>query len=93
MALNRLGMTHLFDAVVCLDMVKNIKPEPDLYLSALSFLGVDAEECIAFEDSPSGIAAAHAAGIYTVGYSGGQIVQDLSTADNVISSWSEAFTL
>ncbi|MDO5107955.1 MAG: HAD family hydrolase, partial [Coriobacteriaceae bacterium] len=70
MALNRLRMTTLFDVVVCGDMVEHLKPEPDVYLLALENLGVEAGECIAYEDSPSGIAAAHAAGIYTVAYTG-----------------------
>ena len=87
MALNRLRMTHLFDVVVCGDMAKHLKPEPDVYLLALEYLGVEAGECIAYEDSPSGIAAAHAAGIYTVAYTGSVVVQDRSSADEIIDRW------
>ena len=87
MALNRLRMAHLFDVVVCGDMAKHLKPEPDLYLLALDNLGVEAAECIAYEDSPSGIAAAHAAGIYTVAYTGSIVVQDRSSADEIIDRW------
>ena len=39
---------------------------PGLYLAALEALGVRAEEAIAFEDSPNGIRAAQAAGIFCV---------------------------
>ena len=42
------------------------KPAPTLYLEALSLLGVGAEEAVAFEDSPHGVRAAKAAGIFTV---------------------------
>jgi HAD superfamily hydrolase (TIGR01509 family) len=42
------------------------KPLPTLYLAALDRLGVAADEAIAFEDSPNGITAAKAAGIYCV---------------------------
>ena len=42
------------------------KPRPTLYLEALERLGVGAEEAVAFEDSPNGITAANAAGIYCV---------------------------
>jgi HAD superfamily hydrolase (TIGR01509 family) len=42
------------------------KPEPTLYLEALGLLEVDASEAVAFEDSPHGVRAAKAAGIYTV---------------------------
>ncbi len=42
------------------------KPSPTLYLEALERLDVSADEAIAFEDSPNGVAAAKAAGIFTV---------------------------
>jgi HAD superfamily hydrolase (TIGR01509 family) len=42
------------------------KPRPTLYLEALERLGVTAEQAIAFEDSPNGITAAKAAGLYCV---------------------------
>lgn len=47
------------------------KPHPEPYLRALDALGVAAHEAIAFEDSPSGITAAVAAGIPTVGIATG----------------------
>ena len=47
--------------------VERAKPRPDLYLEALGLLGVPAAEAIAFEDSPNGIRAARAAGIFCVG--------------------------
>lgn len=43
------------------------KPDPALYLRALDALGVGAHEALVFEDSPSGIAAARAAGIDVIG--------------------------
>jgi putative hydrolase of the HAD superfamily len=42
------------------------KPRPTLYLEALRELGLSAGDAIAFEDSPNGVAAATAAGLYTV---------------------------
>ncbi len=42
------------------------KPAPDLYLRACESLEVRPEEAIAFEDSPNGIAAAKAAGLWCV---------------------------
>ena len=46
--------------------VARAKPRPTLYLEALNRLGLRAEEAIAFEDSPNGVRAATAAGIYCV---------------------------
>src|SRR5690348_16947876 len=42
------------------------KPSPTLYLEALELLDVDAGEAVAFEDSPHGVRAAKAAGIFCV---------------------------
>ncbi len=42
------------------------KPQPTLYLEALERLGVAAADAVAFEDSPNGITAAKAAGLYCV---------------------------
>lgn len=43
------------------------KPEPDIYLHAMKQLGAKAEDCVAFEDSTSGVKSARAAGIDVVG--------------------------
>jgi HAD superfamily hydrolase (TIGR01509 family) len=64
--LDRLAVRDGFDVVVCRDHVERGKPYPDLYLRAIAELGVAAEEAIAFEDSPNGIAAAKAAGLRCV---------------------------
>ena len=42
------------------------KPDPTPYLAVLDELGVGADEAIAFEDSPNGVTAAKAAGIFCV---------------------------
>jgi len=51
-----------FGALVAGDEVANGKPHPDPYLAAAAALGVDAENCVAIEDSPTGVASAYAAG-------------------------------
>ncbi|MGI8858454.1 MAG: HAD-IA family hydrolase [Thermomicrobiales bacterium] len=64
--LERLGLHVHFDAVKTADDVERVKPDPALYLAALAALGLDASEAIALEDSPNGIAAAKAAGLFCV---------------------------
>ncbi len=66
--LARLGLSERFEAVICADDVPpgRTKPYPDLFLKAIEALQVQAEEAIVFEDSPNGIQAARAAGIYVV---------------------------
>ena len=56
-----------FRAIVDGSQVRNAKPAPDVYLTAAGRLGVDPRNCIVFEDSPPGIAAARAAGMRVVG--------------------------
>jgi HAD superfamily hydrolase (TIGR01509 family) len=60
-ALRSIG-AHYFDVAVCGDEVSRNKPDPEAYLKAAALLGVDAADCVAIEDSPTGIAAAEAAG-------------------------------
>lgn len=60
-ALNTIGR-HYFSAVVCGDEVPHGKPAPDPYLRAAALLELDPLRCLAVEDSPTGAAAAEAAG-------------------------------
>lgn len=65
-ALRSTGLSDRFDAVVAGDEVPAAKPAPDLFLAAAVALGVEPGDCVAVEDSPSGIAAARAAGMRVV---------------------------
>lgn len=64
--LHKSGLLHRFDAIVGGDQIENGKPAPDIYLKAAASLRIDPEHCIAFEDSPNGVRAAHAAGMHVV---------------------------
>ncbi len=63
--LGRGGLRQFF-TIACSDLVQAKKPAPDIYRLALSTLGLAAEQCVAFEDSPNGLRAAKAAGLFTV---------------------------
>lgn len=56
-----------FDIVVAGDDVKHGKPHPEPYLRAAELLGVPANQCVALEDSPTGLASAEAAGCHAIG--------------------------
>jgi HAD superfamily hydrolase (TIGR01509 family) len=62
-ALGGLLGAHRFDVTICGDEVARGKPDPHPYLHAMELLGLSAAQCLAVEDSPSGTAAAIAAGI------------------------------
>ncbi|WP_327288060.1 HAD family hydrolase [Streptomyces sp. NBC_01198] len=70
-----LGLTGLLDRfagrVFSAADVARGKPAPDLFLHAARTLGVDPARCVVVEDSPYGVAAARAAGMYAYGYCGG----------------------
>lgn len=57
------GFSGMFDAVACSEDVARAKPAPDVYLLALNNLGLTAEQCVAVEDSYSGLRSAKAAGL------------------------------
>lgn len=60
------GLARLVTHRVTGDMVEHSKPAPDIYLKAAALLGVAPGECLAVEDSLTGLAAATAAGMQTV---------------------------
>ncbi len=55
-----------FDALAWRHLVEKSKPAPDLYLKAAELLEIDPKRCLAIEDTPPGIEAAKAAGMYAV---------------------------
>lgn len=66
-ALDAAGLLGAFDAIVAGDDVAEPKPAPDIYIRACDLLEVEPSETIAFEDSPSGVAAARVAGLHVIG--------------------------
>ena len=65
--LARAGLADAFPVTVAGDEVEHGKPAPDMFLEAAERLGVEPCACVAIEDSPPGVAACLAAGMYTVG--------------------------
>jgi HAD superfamily hydrolase (TIGR01509 family) len=64
-----LAVMRLLPAFACVctrEDARRGKPAPDLYLAAVRCLGLLPGECIAVEDSPAGLEAAVAAGMYAV---------------------------
>jgi HAD superfamily hydrolase (TIGR01509 family) len=87
-ALATAHISDAFDAIVTSDDVESSKPAPDIYLLVCQRLGVDPHDALALEDSPSGIAAAKAAGLTCIAVP--QFAEtDVSAADRVIDSLEE----
>jgi len=86
--LERLDFADGWAVVTCADGdTTRCKPSPALYVEALESLGVAAGEAIAVEDSPNGVAAARAAGIFCVAVPNDVTARlNLSEADLVVDS-------
>ena len=85
--LDRLAFLEGWDAIVCRADAERAKPAPDLYLRAVERLGVAPHEAIALEDSPNGVTAAKAAGLWCVAVPGPLTKDlDLAHADARLSS-------
>ncbi len=86
-ALNNFDLLRYVDIVVGDELVERHKPDPEPYQRALDLLHADACDAVAFDDSPSGVASAQAAGIYTVCYQGASEVQPVSAADSYLTDF------
>ena len=62
LALELMGVAHLFRVTVSSEEVERGKPAPDVYLEAARRLGVGPDRVVAVEDSAAGIRSAKAAG-------------------------------
>ncbi len=64
--LDESGLRGCFSVIVNGHEVERPKPDPEIYLRTAALLGADPRECIIFEDSYAGVAAARAAGAQVV---------------------------
>jgi beta-phosphoglucomutase len=65
--LERVGLGKTFDAVADGNVVQKAKPDPEIFLTAASMLGVVPSDCAVFEDAAAGIEAGLAAGMLCIG--------------------------
>lgn len=70
--------------------IKQGKPAPDIFLLAADCLQASPDQCLVFEDSPAGIKAAKAAGMYTVAVPDAMLDKSLvESADQILTSLTE----
>lgn len=86
MILKRVGIKNLFDAVADGNIVKNAKPDPEVFIKAADMLGIEPGNCIVFEDAIAGVQAAHNAGMMCIGVGSPEI---LKKAHYIISGLNE----
>jgi HAD superfamily hydrolase (TIGR01509 family) len=78
--LEAIGLSNYFEDIVYGERCPRAKPHPDPYLIGLERIGLKAEEALVFEDSPSGIKSAVAAGITVIALATTQDCAKLSSA-------------
>jgi HAD superfamily hydrolase (TIGR01509 family) len=96
--LGKLQLRDRFRIITTADDCERSKPDPEVYLKAVTSLKtlpefknnpLLASECVAIEDAPGGIDAAHAAGIKCMGLAHSRAVENLSHADWVFHGFKE----
>lgn len=86
----RFGLHEYFTAKVSGEDFEISKPNPEIFIDAVTKTGFPKEQCVIIEDSTNGIKAAKAAGVYCIGYkSTHSMGQDTSLADMVITDFKE----
>jgi HAD superfamily hydrolase (TIGR01509 family) len=82
LSLRLTGLSSLFEerALFSAYQVPRGKPHPDLFLHAASEMGASPSGCLVIEDTPSGVRAAVAAGMWVLGYSADSDEQALRQA-------------
>lgn len=79
-----------FDLIIGGDMVRKMKPDPEIYLKVQQTLGFAQQECIAFEDSEHGLNSAKNAGMYGVAIPNEfTLNHNFSRADLILTSLAE----
>ena len=91
MKLKALNIMDKFLAVHAFEDIENHKPHPEIYLKSARAIGLNPEECLAFEDTVRGVKAAKAAGCFTIAIPNNFTTHlDFSEADQVFGDFSEA---
>lgn len=88
--IEKLGILEYFDSVVTVNDVKNTKPDPETFLTALKNIGGNIDEAVIFEDSPNGIICAKNSGIdYIVVHIKGRNDESSKNSPYTIQSFKE----
>ncbi|MDA0153637.1 HAD-IA family hydrolase [Vibrio sp. Makdt] len=75
--------------MICAEDVVRGKPAPDPFLKAAEALGAKTEDCVAVEDSPSGVLSAKKAGCFTIALLTSHTREELNQADLIVNGFDE----
>ncbi|MCL2281597.1 MAG: tRNA (adenosine(37)-N6)-threonylcarbamoyltransferase complex dimerization subunit type 1 TsaB [Dehalococcoidia bacterium] len=84
--LGKLGIKHMFKAIISGEEVNYGKPNPEIYHKAAAKLGIETRHCVVIEDAIGGIAGACAAGMHSIGIAANHSKESLQAADIVVDT-------
>ncbi len=96
--LGKLGLREAFGVIASAEDTERSKPDPQIYICALERLRqlpglssglLHADECVAIEDAPAGVRAAHAAGMKCIAITHSRPSGDLLHADALFHTFPE----
>jgi beta-phosphoglucomutase len=87
--LKKIKLYDIFDANVSGADFKKGKPDPEIFLTAASRLGLKPEECVVFEDAKSGVEAGRRGNFYCVGIDRHNDPEALKSADRIVKDLGE----
>lgn len=67
MILNKIEMINYFDVIVDGTMIRESKPNPEVFIKAANFLEIPYANCLVIEDADAGVKAAKNAGMKVLG--------------------------
>ncbi|WP_397445856.1 beta-phosphoglucomutase [Polaribacter sp. R77954] len=74
--LEKVGLLPYFNTIVDGNNVTKAKPDPEVFLLAAKQLGVNASNCVVFEDAVAGVQAANAAKMVSIGIGDDNILSE-----------------
>lgn len=87
--LKRCDLKDYFKLIISGEVFKESKPNPEIYLTCIKKLNLEANECVAVEDSEYGIEAAKKAGLICIAKRDDRFNYDQSKADYFIDDHDE----
>ncbi|MBE5321517.1 HAD family phosphatase [Pedobacter sp. MR2016-19] len=83
--LDNLNIRSYFKAIVSAEDVVHSKPDPETFTKGAEILGIEAKQCIVFEDAPKGVEAAQNAGMKCVVLTTMHTREEFSDYNNVFA--------
>lgn len=84
--LDGLDLRRFFDAITTAADVSHGKPNPEVFLKSAEKLGVEAKNCLVFEDAINGFEAASRAGMKSIGIATVNSIEDILQMASVVAA-------